>query len=92
MSVYVDHSRPCLRNPDWPYDTCCHMWADTEEELHELARRIGLKRRWFQKEPDRLPHYDLTASMRVEALEAGATPANWYDFKRAVKQAREEGL
>jgi Protein of unknown function (DUF4031) len=47
------------------------MYADTLEELHAMARQIGLKPAWFQ---DRInfPHYDLTASKRASAVQRGA--------------------
>lgn len=45
----------------------CHMIADTTDELHALASRIGLKRAWFQGD-----HYDLTPGRRAAALAAGA--------------------
>lgn len=70
MTVYVDELMK------WPTRIRCfkngsaHLTADTEEELHELAQRIGLKRAWFQNK--RVPHYDLTASKREAALAAGA--------------------
>lgn len=51
----------------------CHMWAAPEhvDELHALAARIGLKRKWYQ-ERKRVPHYDLTPSKRAAAIKAGA--------------------
>lgn len=48
----------------------CHLTADTAEELHEFAERIGLRREWFQ--PQSHPHYDLTVRMRAKALRHGA--------------------
>ena len=48
----------------------CHLMADTEEELHAFAKRLRLKREWFQKSSS--PHYDLTPAKRVEALALGA--------------------
>jgi len=48
----------------------CHMIADTEEELHEMAARIGLKREWFQDTSR--PHYDVSKSRRKLATENGA--------------------
>jgi len=51
----------------------CHMFTDSIEldELHEVAERIGMQFRWFQRH--RLaPHYDLTPNRRVAALAAGA--------------------
>ena len=43
----------------------------SEEELHEFAQRIGLKRAWFQD--GRHPHYDCTTpNMRGKAIRFGA--------------------
>ena len=47
------------------------MYADSLEELHEFAQKIGLKREWFQDRP-RLPHYDLTVTRRRVAVRVGA--------------------
>lgn len=49
-----------------------HMLASDLSELHSMARRIGLRRAWFQDK--RYPHYDLTASKRELALKHGAVP------------------
>jgi len=50
----------------------CHMWTDgPAEELHAFARRIGLRREWYQ-EHHVLSHYDLTVCMRERALKEGA--------------------
>jgi hypothetical protein len=47
MAVYVDDMRMSARvgriNGVW-----CHLTADTEEELHEFATKLGLRRSWFQ--------------------------------------------
>lgn len=67
MSVYVDQ----LRDWGWKYGKSCHMTADTNEELHEMALRIGMKRSWFQKSTSG-PHYDLTAKKRSLAIKFGA--------------------
>jgi hypothetical protein len=66
MSVYVDR----LRDWDWKYGKSCHMYADTNEELHKMAARLGLKREWFQKSTSG-PHYDLTESKRALAVRLG---------------------
>lgn len=74
MAVYVDalcvwggaDAPPCFR-----HKPSCHMYADTPEELHEMADAIGLKRSWFQCRID-LPHYDLTAGKRRLAVTRGA--------------------
>lgn len=51
----------------------CHMIADTAEELHRMAERIGIARRHYQS-PAKVsfPHYDICKSKRAEALKAGA--------------------
>jgi hypothetical protein len=50
----------------------CHLTTDGDlEELHAFAATLGLRRAWFQ--PHHIaPHYDLTASKRMLALEKGA--------------------
>jgi hypothetical protein len=42
----------------------CHMFADEAdcEELHIFAKKIGLKRQWFQGD-----HYDLVPTKRAKA-------------------------
>lgn len=71
MSVYVD---PLMRH-GWVLrgraTPSCHMYADTIDELHAMAARIGMKRDWFQNHA-RLPHYDLTPSRRALAVANGA--------------------
>lgn len=83
MSVYVDEVRvwpttiACMRGGS------CHLTADTIEELHAFAARIGLRRGWAQVEGHLVPHYDLTPARRVRALDAGAV------FVPAKEQARK---
>ena len=47
----------------------CHMIADTENELHEMAGKIGMRRSWFQA--GSIPHYDVSKSKRKLAVESG---------------------
>lgn len=65
MTVYVDKAFIPFKGMKM-----CHMLADTEEELHELAARIGLRREWFQ--PRSSPHYDICKEKRQQAILAGA--------------------
>ena len=54
MAILVDELR---EYPDvaLPFTTWCHMATDGElDELHAFAARLGLRRRWFQRD-----HYDL---------------------------------
>lgn len=72
MSVYVDHA---FAFGDWGrWRGGGHLQADTSEELHAFAARMGLRREWFQSKPGRPEndHYDLTEAGRALALELGA--------------------
>ena len=50
-----------------------HLIADTDEELHAMAARIGVARRWWQS-PEKTSgsHYDIAMSMREAAIRHGA--------------------
>lgn len=78
MSVYVDEMMSCHTSKQWPYNQSCHLTADTIPELHAFAKRLCLRREWFQGvKPDRplggyVPHYDLTINKRGTALRMGA--------------------
>jgi hypothetical protein len=72
MSVYVDHA---FAYGEWGrWSGGGHLQADTPEELHAFAARLGLRREWFQSKPGRPEndHYDLTHAGRARALELGA--------------------
>lgn len=63
------------------------MVSDTSlEELHEFAKKIGLKREWFQDNPKH-PHYDLTTNRaKFRAIGNGAVLVPSRDLvKRMVK-------
>lgn len=59
----------------------CHMLADTEAELHEMADKIGVNRKWYQANAS-TPHYDICKAKRELALKHGATEA---DKKKVVE-------
>lgn len=57
------------------------------EALHALAKRIGLRREWFQ--PHKLaPHYDLTPRRRMAAIAAGAIEVCAFEQARRRIAAR----
>lgn len=49
-----------------------HMLADTTAELHAMADRIGVDRRYVQNAGTPREHYDICQSKRALALEHGA--------------------
>lgn len=78
MTVYVDNFRAPARvgsiSGRWS-----HLTADTPEELHEFAARIGMRREWFQERckfggcaPCPHWHYDVVDFRRKLAIAAGA--------------------
>lgn len=82
MSVYVDRAI----NP-YGRMMMCHMTADTLDELHAMADRIGIKRRWFQNDSS-LPHYDICKSKRALAVAAGAQEIGWRELAAMIKRHR----
>lgn len=66
MAVYVDDQRNSFGRM-----VMCHLVADTPEELHAMAERLGLRREWFQDKPG-FPHYDVSLGKRAEAVRLGA--------------------
>lgn len=71
MSVYVDaaiyrYGRMIM----------CHLIADSPAELHAMADKIGVQRRWFQAEAS-FPHYDVCKAKRALAVAAGAVEVVW---------------
>lgn len=51
-----------------------HMVADTDEELHAMADKIGVARKWWQAPPRHDSHYDIALTKRSEAILHGAIP------------------
>lgn len=72
MTVYVDDMRAKFGRM-----IMCHMIADTDEELHAMAARIGVQRKWHQAPPKHDSHYDIALSTRAKAVAAGAVEITW---------------
>jgi len=68
-----------------------HMVAtENEMELHMFARKIGLKRSWFQNSTGH-PHYDLTTKRKInQALAAGAKQVPTKDILARAWWAKEK--
>jgi hypothetical protein len=61
--------------------------ADTLEELHAFAARLGLRREWFQVRST--PHYDLTSGRAASATKLGAVTLDRRTFVRRLRANRE---
>ncbi len=88
MNVYVDSLRACLPTEQWHYEVSCHLFADSEAELHVFANALGLRKGWFQPH-ERLPHYDLTARRREMAIRQGAIAVD-RRFMYGLMRSRQE--
>jgi hypothetical protein len=68
----------------------CHMWSDeSDEELLEFGRKIGLKDTWMQKHNPAFHHYDLRVNKRKQALELGAQYLplrKWIEIRKWAKK------
>lgn len=83
MAVYLDDSRNRYGRM-----IMCHMVADTLEELHEMADRIGMRREWFQ--PLSSPHYDVCLTRRKKALELGAVEVSARELVKIIRRNRHK--
>lgn len=84
MSVYVDHEAIPYRGM-----LMCHMLADTLDELHAMAEKIGLQRRWFQDKQS-APHYDICQAKRKLAVAGGALQIGRRELAELMKRLRQE--
>lgn len=83
MTVYVDSERNQFRHM-----IMSHMVADTLDELHAMAQRLGLKRSWFQKSRNGMPHYDICQTKRAQAISFGAVEIDRRKMVELMKQHR----
>jgi Protein of unknown function (DUF4031) len=98
MAVYVDDAGiPVeVRNGSRVHRSqWSHLTADTQDELHEFAARLGLRRSYFQPgrplvgKPSPFWHYDVTAGKRAQALRLGARAVAWRDLP-GICRTRDE--
>ena len=84
MSVYVDNMHE-TKMGKYGRMKMCHMVSENEGELHAMAARIGINRKWFQGD-----HYDICMSKRSMALEFGAKPITMREAVGVIKIFREK--
>jgi hypothetical protein len=79
MSVYVDDAVMFWRGQRW-----AHLMADTLVELHAMAEALGIPRRAFQDKTSGA-HYDVTVSLREQAIALGAIPISRHRDRAQVR-------
>lgn len=80
MMVYVDNMKATYGRM-----IMCHIIADTIEELHEMADKIGIDRKWFQSHSKHL-HYDICLNKRKIAISYGAKEIDMRETVKILKQ------
>lgn len=83
MSVYVDDMFASLGRMKM-----CHMIADTSEELHEMAQKIGVARRWVQHPGTPTEHYDVCKEKRERAVRLGAEEITLRQIAQKIRERR----
>lgn len=76
MSVYVDDMMA-------PYGRMlmCHMYADTHDELVEMADKIGVNKKWIQYPGHSVKeHFDICKSKKELAHKFGAIRSTWREY------------
>lgn len=86
MTVYVDNMRAKFGRL-----VMCHMVADSDEELHAMARRIGVARCWHQAPPKHESHYDIALTKRAAAVAAGAVEVTQRQLGMMTMRRRATG-
>ncbi|KAA0915227.1 DUF4031 domain-containing protein [Psychrobacter sp. ANT_WB68] len=84
MAIYVD-----FMQIEFKGYKCCHMLADTLQELHDFAALIEVDKRLFHRNAS-YPHYDVTVQMRLTAIENGAIPADRRKIIECAKKLKVE--
>lgn len=83
MAVYVDSAQHQFGRMKM-----CHMLSDSLEELHAMADKIGIRRKWFQ--PRSTPHYDICKAKREQAIKLGAVVIGNRELVTIIRKWREK--
>ena len=86
MSCYVDAVR-AYPKAGLPFQEFCHLLADSRDELHAMAERLGVPRRLFQEHPWRW-HYDLPAHVREHAVRLGTIEVDLHTVGELLRRRR----
>ena len=80
MAVYVDEAIHRFGRM-----LMCHMIADSNAELIEMADTIGVARRWIQHAGTYREHFDICKSKRAMAVRAGAVEVTSPELVRIMR-------
>lgn len=84
MTVYVDDMYK-LPLGKFRRMKMSHMVADTVDELHQMADKIGVQRRWFQGD-----HYDICMSKRTLAVQLGAKEVSIREIAALARKMKSQ--
>ncbi len=84
MSVYVDDMRAQFGRM-----IMCHMTADSTAELVAMADKIGVARKWIQREGRPTEHFDICLAKRALAVENGAIEVTMRERSRMLYEQRK---
>jgi hypothetical protein len=91
MACYVDPLFATTPSRRWPYTQACHLTCDTSDELHVMAARLGLLRRWCQHEGRPTEHYDLAPGLRARAIKKGCIEEDRHGLARRLEHGTRNG-
>lgn len=83
MAVYIDKM-----NAKYKRMIMCHMFADSEDELKEMARKIGVDTKWMQYPGTYRVHFDICLAMKEKALGLGAVEITHSQLRALLKKKK----
>lgn len=86
MTVYIDKMNAKYRNM-----IMCHMLADTEQELINMAKNIGVDPKWIQYQGTYKAHFDICLAKKEKALKLGAIEIT-HSQLRALLRAKKVNM
>ena len=89
MTIYVDPLKHWGFTLKGKARQTCHMVADTDAELHRMARRMGVNPAWYRRGEDSNQyrrHYEITAPFRHIVIRNGATPVSHQQLADMIRE------
>lgn len=66
----------------------CHMVADTNMELVQMALAIGMKASWIQHKGTYKEHFDVSKTRKAKAIELGAKQVTMSELSTFIQARR----